>query len=531
VGIGGCGFKVAQEFLGNVDLDLSIVSRLTKADYTTMGGIKGIWIESNRQEAVKQNFFKDLNKDPIAYPGFFIPHDKIQPGSPVHKKVSEIYGFDLKKQGYVRAAQYLKSIYEIFENDESIYGVSRETLGSSNPIFESSWKAISQYTTLAGGKCEGILFIISLGGGTGTGFVNPIVKNIRDTGTKDYLVFALGVLTEEQDELSGQQQDLPKRNLGATISIYDLVTKRDGVDGLIIFDNQILCNKFGTEYGTYNAVNSNLYQIMRPLVAGRYYPSDATDGQAVATNLREGTLQPPLLVPCYSSRKRRGSKEADLVNLALDQDGRYMGCDPTMAEKVFVFCRGFFDIGKIETAIREYIPTLDELDARGNKKKNINVWRKLSDDRVHEMLILLRNPFGSPGAYERAGTLEWRLHRVISSAIDYLKYNRGIILEEIQDPEAKEDETVKLTKVTRDALESYFYGENGLLRELDLARIRLEKGERGIFRRPISIFDGGRSPGRESSSLGIDDAGLTDIQRDQIQKMIQEKFDAMGFKA
>ncbi|HNU78453.1 MAG TPA: hypothetical protein PKM75_08815, partial [Prolixibacteraceae bacterium] len=54
------------------------------------------------------------------------------------------------------------------------------SIQAPNPIFDSAWNAIKGFTTLGPkGDCDGILFIVSFGGGTGTGFINPIINHIR----------------------------------------------------------------------------------------------------------------------------------------------------------------------------------------------------------------------------------------------------------------------------------------------------------------------------------------------------------------
>ena len=119
VGIGGAGGKVTMEFLGNEDLDSRLAASITKAEYITPGMIKGIWLEADKNDAKNlQHFFGDFNEG--AYPGFFIPHDVIEDGSDLHVCVRERYGYDVKKQGFVRDAQYLKAIYEIFDTDSEI---------------------------------------------------------------------------------------------------------------------------------------------------------------------------------------------------------------------------------------------------------------------------------------------------------------------------------------------------------------------------------------------------------------------------
>ena len=199
VGIGGCGGHLAERFLKNQDLTLL---KKSLGEHVSFGGVKGLWLEADVQETENQDFFGPLDRG--CYPGFFIPHDVIGSESKTSKLIVERYGYDVKKQGFMRQAEFLKAVFEIFESDEDVKRAALSEHESENPILRSAWDRIRPYTTLAGSKdnnngsemCDGILFIISLGGGTGTGFVNPVTRYIRSERPA-YPVFVLGVLTEE----------------------------------------------------------------------------------------------------------------------------------------------------------------------------------------------------------------------------------------------------------------------------------------------------------------------------------------------
>jgi hypothetical protein len=200
--------------------------------------------------------------------------------------------------------------------------------------------------------------------------------------------------------------------------------------------------------------------------------------------------------------------------------GRLFGCQPQDADKAIVFCRGYLDSGKIRNAITGHIPDLTE--------DKIAVWRKLGENSHEEMLILLRNPYGSPGSYLKEGTLEWRLHRVMASTIAYIEGHRPDLLYIKGYSESAQDDELTVTDETRQALEDFFYGDRGLKAELELAMKRLEEGNKPFFKRPLRIFD---IPDQKSaSSLVIDDEEITPAQRAQIKKMIQEELREMGLK-
>ncbi|MDF0589684.1 FtsZ/tubulin family protein [Candidatus Methanocrinis natronophilus] len=515
VGIGGMGGKVAQEFLRNEDLVSCKLAEFTGGEHVTSGGIKGVWLESDENDAKNKNmFFKDGRQNTHDYPLYFIPHDVVPDGHPVHMK----YGYDIKKQGYVRDAQYLKAVFEVFEDDPEIR-VKVQDLRSANPIFDCAWSAVRPYTTLGKGKCDGILFIISFGGGTGTGFVNPIVQHIRSTGKGDYPVFVLGVLTEEGTKSDREQYAKEgKRNLGAISSIYDLLTKGDGVDGVILVDNQILLSRCE---GDYTLANRYLHQVKLPMIAGRDFPGEKPPSPAVRAFCTEGWSFPSILVPCYSRIRRRSKPETSLVEEALST-GRLFGCQPRDADKVIVFSRGYLDTSKIRKAITEQIPDLTD--------DQIAVWRKLGDNSHVEMLILLRNPYGSPGSYLKEGTLEWRLHRVMASSIAYIDGHKADLLYLKGYSELDQTGELTVSNETTKALDNFFYGVRGLKAELELAMKRIERGERPFFKRPLRIFDIVNPDQKSAYSLDPNYDEITPAQRAQLRRMIQEELELMGIK-
>lgn len=501
VGIGGAGGKVTSNFLENVDLDLSTLSWLTGAKYISPGRVTGIWLEADKDDAKnKQHFFKDLNEG--GYPGFFIPHDVVSDGCDLHVEVRKKYGYNVKKQGFVRDAQYLKAIFEIFDTDEEIqriaacsamvgtginFGSDSEPNSNTNnaalkqapnPIFDSAWNSIKPYTILGEGDCDGILFIVSFGGGTGTGFINPIVDHIRKEGKTDFPVFVLGILTEPGDFSDGGQNSKEgQRYLAAISALYDLLTKSNGANGIILIDNQILDKRVGSDR---KAQNKFIYKVMKPVVVDRDYPGENPAGQAMEKEFSRGLSFPPIFVPLYWSQPRRDNPEEELVRKALSE-GKLFDCTPEKADKAIVFCRGFIDSKSIRQALSAQI---------GLKEENIWVLRKMGE-KEDEILILLRNPYGSnTGAKE--GTLENKFCKVIDSALQYMNQNREDLFYEGKENHevvnGGEDLPVKLTPLSKQALDRFFFGPNGLAFELKEARKRLEKGEKPFFLYPLRIF-------------------------------------------
>ena len=529
VGIGGAGGKVTQEFLENCDLDLKLISWITDAEYISPGGIKGIWLEADKNDAKNiQHFFGDLTEG--AYPGFFIPHDVVGDGSELHVEVKKKYGYDVKKQGFVRDAQYLKAIFEIFETDKDIQQIAAKMINGDgvpsnipNPIFDSAWNKIRPFTTLGGGDCDGIIFIVSFGGGTGTGFINPIINHIRNEGKADYPVFVLGILTELGDFADRAQfAKEGRRNLAAISAIYDLLTKSDGANGVILVDNQILMNRFGNDYAS---ANKFIHEIMRPIVTARNFPGEIPPSQAIAQHFSEGVSRPPLLVPLYAVQPRRKNPEEELVRKAL-ADGKLFGCVPEKADWAMAFCRGFIDSEKIRQAISAQTGLLNE---------NIWVLRKMGEDN-DEILVLLRNPYGSnPEAYEKEGTLENRLCQVISLASKYMKQNVESLFYEGKesDKAAKDnkDEQIKLTKLSKEALTQFFFGKEGFAFELGEASKRIMAGEKPpLFSRPLRIFDKDASMETKDEAkpeaLSLDEQRILEI----VDKRVEQKLADLKLK-
>jgi hypothetical protein len=544
VGIGGAGGKVTQEFLGNEDLDSKLLSRITEAQYISPGMIRGIWMEADKNDAKNiQHFFGDMTEG--CYPCFYIPHDVVDDGCAVHVAVRDRYGYDVKKQGFVRDAQYLKAIFEIFDTDKEIQAVVAQTMnkemvesmggngannGASsgqvpNPIFDSAWNAIRDFTTLGEGECDGILFVVSFGGGTGTGFINPIINHIRNEGKADYPVFALGILTELGDFADKAQFSKEgRRNLAAISAIYDLLTKASGANGVILVDNQILMERFGNDYPS---ANRFIYKIMQPVVAARDYPGETPPSQAIAQHASGGLSRPPIFVPLFASLPRSANPEEALVKKALSEEGKLFGCSPKKADFAMVFCRGFIDSEKIrEILSRE----------TGISPKSIWPTRKMGEGN-NEILILLRNPYGGdPKAYLKEGTLENRFCKVITLALQYMgQHPEDLFYEGKQEEKSEKDgkpaEQVRLTAASKEALKMFFFGPDGIGKdsfgrtsgfafELKEARKRLRDGEKPFFINPLRIFEKYASflESKKKSSARI-------YEDDDICKIINERVD------
>jgi hypothetical protein len=576
VGIGGAGGNILRQFLQSQDVNLVI----QLGEHLAFGDVKGVWLDSASQDAQKQRFYGCLELG--SYPGYLICHDIIDAGSPTRGYVMDRYGFDLKAQGYDRRAEYLKGIFEIFDYDSALADIAfKEFDGEKSPLPSYVWKrGIRPFMTISkkvsrndrseiyeakqgnssqsqllaaldglaqglkgprGSQpaklCDSILFIASLGGGTGTGFINPITSYVRSEELA-FPIFAMGVLTEKGTEARHATEG--QRDLGAVIAMYDLLTKEPGtgIDGLIVVDNQVLVDRFQKNFP---AIDRAIYRAMRPLLDLRSYPgeelqddapamrrvfweADSSNGnsQKQGTLLsrteegdrsadsevrpeKEGTiLLPPLLVPCYHCRRGVSGSADSLVDKVLARKSRLFPCQPARAERAYVFARGFFRSEDVKRAV----------SARtGLSLDRIKVYRKIGDGRSEDMLVLLRNPYGgSPGAHEDKETFEGRLHDVMDQAIRYLEDNSENILGYLG-----------YCDFTKEHLESYFYGEGGLKEELQRSLERLEKGMKPIFTRPLSIFKGETVTARAAEATALDEGRLRNMVKKELKEMLKSE--------
>lgn len=574
VGIGGAGGNILRQFLSSQDVDLVVYQF---GELLAFGDVKGIWLESATQDAQEQDYYGNLVEN--CYPPYLICHGDISDSSATRSYVMDTYGFDLKAPGFDRRAEYLKAMFEIFELDPKLKDeCSKEFEGSDNPLSRYMWKrGIRPFTIISMGKsagrgatkaqeskeglagriplflrgltetgrpnggkgmkssklCDSILFLASLGGGTGTGFVNPITSFVRSEEVI-FPIFALGIMTEKGSDKRHAEEG--QRYLGAAIAMYDLLTKESGqgIDGLLLVDNQILKERFE---GDYTAMDSSIYDALKPLLDLRNYPGDQLQDDAPAirrvlwevdAEMNQGKknkdneikLLPPVLVPCYYAQPDIKGDINILVEGALGRpgslfplgkDGRLFPCDPTKSDRALVFTRGFFSTQEIAQAVstRTNLP-----------ESKIKIYRKLGDSKNEDILILLRNPYGgAPGEHKRQGTLEWRLHEIISLAIDYVDKNEENILG-----------FQSYKKITKDKLWDYFYGEKGLSWELYNCLDRLENGDRPVFKTPLKIFQDAATTSDSSESclvrpeiLAGDKYDLRELVKSELKEILRSE--------
>jgi len=488
--MGGCGGSLVGRFLK--DRDVPIKGRSLGSP---LSNVKGMWIDADATEVGRQKLFHSSTS---GYPHYIILHSIIPSTSKTSRLVQEKYGYDLKKQGFFRQAEFLKAVFEIFQADDEVVLTARAELGSGNPILKYIWENIYPYTSLyeAGdgrhGLCDGLVLAASLGGGTGTGLMDPLARYIRSkSGT--YPILGLGILTEKGLD-SQQGADEPKRDLSAMIAINDLLTEplRFSLDGLMLADNQVLSYGLGRQYA---AIDDFIHRSLSPLMSARPYPGQELPSLALREHLLEVLKSPPILIPCYSQGYGSGR---ELVNAALDA-GRLCECDPGQADRAYVFFCSSSGVSEIRDAVSEKI---------GLKESEVLAYRRLPDQGFDQVLILLRNPLGRGSVHDQ-GTLECRLYGMIQKALGYIEGHRSDII------------YAGMPDLTKEALESYFYGGRGIGRALERSLSSLEQGHGPAFREGLKIF--GAKPAVTRAWHGLQEEQLRRIARAEIEKMLQSR--------
>ena len=603
-GIGGTGGKILKVFLESQDV---LILGKSLGEHMAFGGIKGVWMDSDTSIPIEDKKFYTGRLVDGHYPGIFVPHDVLKGGSKVYTYIREKYGYDLSRPGYDRRAEYLKAIFEIFQTDQVAKALSEEEYSTKdNPLFAYTWsEGISRFTSFKKSDqspsmnekepgdankvsgvfgslgrisplngttktarseeeskgCKSLLFIASLGGGTGTGFINPLTNYIRSKGS--FAAVALCVFTEKGPD--SKQTPEGQRDLGAVIAMYDILTKKtgEGIDGLILIDNQILQGLFGER--NYSAMNRAIFDMFKPFIDPHNFPDvkDQDESLGMQRVFSENLKLPGVLIPCYSSGDTSKS-EKDLAEGALStcklSNGKLEGilfpCDFKKADHVYVFARGLLDRNLLHEELQKKIGKDEE-----GKDKVIYVYPKLGETNSREILILLRNPYGGktrilsrdncgkPCSKEEtwnkeivSESFEQRIYCSICMGLKYLVDNETNIIQ------------AGMPDITKISLGNYLFGEDWiernlkllqektdledeeqkykerleeaksksskeklpfLVKELEKSMERLKNGEKPFFDRELTIF-------REDKSE-VNNEGLMDLIESGIKKIMDKK--------
>jgi hypothetical protein len=619
IGIGGTGGKVLKEFLRNEDVP---ILGMSLGEHIAFGGIKGVWMDFDTVDCLKEEFYTGRLEEGN-YPGFIVPPEVLSDDSKVREYILKKYGYDLRRQGFDRRAEYMKAIFEIFQTDPTAKNLSSVEYGAENPLLAYIWQnAISGFLTIGkvsgqsgedsassltsqgdmevgsendaaknhlpvvnlpnhptiekilstsqallsnlkvsnGGTgqnaCGSLLFIASLGGGTGTGFVNPLTSFIRTRGS--LLALALCIFTEKGEDSKGTPEE--QRDLGAIIAMYDLLIKEksQGIDALILIDNQILQSNGSRNY---LAANKAIFDAMKPLIDQRRFPAFDPEALGLQRVFFEGLKLPGVLVPCYLSIDSSLPSEKDLVNKAL-REGKLFPCDIKKADEAYIFSRGLLDPSKLQKELQAAIGK-----HKDGKEKVVYVYPKIGENNSAEILILLRNPYGgeklnfsrdncdTPCNNKEAWketiseTFEQRIYCAICMGLRHLKdceneiipsgmksltkvalgtylfgldwIERNLLL--LKEKPTLEEGEKEFKENLEKAKKQYSENKMPFLKdELEKSLVRLEKGEKPIFVQELNIFAKNKAmPKENDSGYDANQGEKVDIQT--LQPMIESE--------
>ena len=296
-------------------------------------------------------------------------------------------------------------------------------------------------------RCRNILFTVGLGGGTGTGIINPITHALRrssggerEKGSIEAFVGVLGVLTEKTKDK--KNVELNQRCFGAILALYDLLARKGGVDAVFLVDNEQLIRE--GEGQTVKYRNDKIFEYFFPMVNSRRVDSYFT-GRDLRNIVRDGKLKtaPPIIVPCYyGTDKKVTDKKEDakaFLTEAFGDDGeegnieKLMKCNHKKADKVIVYT-SLLSPAMLEGAPHHFEVTVEEKIKSwiGDNNKVIQVCRVL--DVKQKILVLLRNPYGN-------GEDEFfnRIADMVKKAGDFAEKKEKAVFESIEKYSAFKD--------------------------------------------------------------------------------------------
>lgn len=240
-------------------------------------------------------------------------------------------------------------------------------------------------------ECPFILFTVALGGGTGTGIVNPISEKLH-TG-KDISTFVLATLTGKKDEKQSSRP-LHRRYFNTAWTLWHILSedKSKGVDAVFLVDNEVLTEKAGTDDPRKS--NNLIFETFLPMIN----PMKIDDGferNELANKISGAyTNKPSIIVPCYAKEEDAGKGKEEnsenlldeLLNKALE-NGCLMKCDYEKAKGIVVFT------SILDLTVDDIKKKIEgEWRKKGKKISEIYVCRVLSHE--NEILVLLRDPYG-----------------------------------------------------------------------------------------------------------------------------------------
>ena len=314
---------------------------------------------------------------------------------------------------------------------------------------------------------DGVLFLAGLGGGTGTGIIETIAKEIF--GHRPIPSLALVVLSGKED--TSGQRPYCRRCFNLIWALNNLLTSK-ALDGVILVDNNVLnvneniesemakidSKEKGSDEKAKERKEWKKRHVIDQYIIKRIFPLFKISGSKAGIpnilshfkdRLEEDLDFTPVLIPCYSRGK--GSIE-ELIEEAIN-NGKLAECDPESADKIYAFIRNTTKGEVKEEELKKIFPEdkveIFDVDSMG-----------MNED---EVLVLLRNPDVNEILKER-----------IEIAEDFAK-----LIREVGDKSGGEIKKARSIKV----------GEEGI-RDLLQKLGEYGEGEKGIFERRERISYG-----------------------------------------
>lgn len=215
IAVGGCGGGIITKYVKKHKED-DVSSFLSTGD----GDAKCIYFDAANETTDKDSARMKTSQTFCQFTSFC--------STEIGDELNKEYGLDAKSIGYIRKPEYLMVTFETID----------KKLNKPNPMLEGMYKKIEPYFDEPS-NCNCIIFIVGLGGGTGTGIINPLSRFIREKRLA-FPIFVMAVLTGLGMDFEDTQ--VGRRNLSAMISLNNLLTAQNGIDAIFLVDNIIVNN-------------------------------------------------------------------------------------------------------------------------------------------------------------------------------------------------------------------------------------------------------------------------------------------------
>lgn len=480
IGVGGCGKNLYKTLLKYV---IELLSGLFTDDSASLKYEKEVRDERIKWNSIFKGVGVDANPPPANKFGLEDPEDVIKDyvgrfyeygigSDEIRKRMQKDIGYaigDRAPGGYIRCP----------ETEMTAFALDY----ARKEVFEKMFEEIKPHFK----KSDYFLFFVGLGGGTGTGIINPASKYWQEK-SPFFPTFVLGVLSGEKMEgkIDSQKVTYYRRHFNAMWALSDLLTGGQ-VHAVILVDNDRICEIEGIKEEIEKILDKDkkMKKINEYIIKSVFPMLDVNQNIEDMGVLRSNFMDrgfTPILVPCYWSGRMEIKK---LIKEAIN-NGKLADCDISKADRIYVFVRGKCNKEDIIKCFNNE-----------ENKKEIGIDTGIDPDKVwvvpniggkykeKEVLILLRNP-GVKGA----------LKDRIDNAIDFagLVQNSDNTIKDKEVEETVREEAIEylhenppfkfLEKPSRKANIMFI---KDFITELDSVRERIKKGEQQIFQENVRI--------------------------------------------